>query len=132
MSSVSSASSANAAYYASQKNLFSKLDTDENGTHGGVTRIVLKGGEDPGKPKIQVKAKGTNVAPPALPFTQPVTVQLRNSDGICWEAVYAAPATLAEVIDQSVGRALDLFDLSWRPVKRWGRDLGPIASAEEP
>jgi Ca2+-binding EF-hand superfamily protein len=32
MSSVSSASSTNAAYYASQKNLFSKLDTDENGT----------------------------------------------------------------------------------------------------
>jgi Ca2+-binding EF-hand superfamily protein len=32
MSSVSSASSTNAAYYASQKNLFGKLDTDENGT----------------------------------------------------------------------------------------------------
>ena len=32
MSSVSSASSSNVAYYASQKNLFSKLDTDENGS----------------------------------------------------------------------------------------------------
>jgi 4-hydroxy-3-polyprenylbenzoate decarboxylase len=47
-------------------------------------------------------------------------------------AFYAAPATLAEVIDQSVGRALDLFDLSWRPVRRWGQDLGPIAAAEPP
>jgi cysteine-rich repeat protein len=66
---------------------------DKYGTHGGITRIVLKGGEDPGKPKIQVKAKGANVAPPALPIAQPVTVQLRNSDGICWEAVYGAPAS---------------------------------------
>lgn len=32
MSSISSASNANALYIASQKNLFSKLDTDENGT----------------------------------------------------------------------------------------------------
>lgn len=38
-------------------------------------------------------------------------------------AFYAKPATIAEMVDQSVGRALDLFDLSWRPVKRWGEDL---------
>jgi hypothetical protein len=25
--------------------------------------------------------------------TQPVTVQLQNSAGLCWEAVYSAPAT---------------------------------------
>ena len=25
-----------------------------------------------------------------------------------------------------LGRALDLFGLSWRPVKRWGRDVGPV------
>jgi 4-hydroxy-3-polyprenylbenzoate decarboxylase len=30
------------------------------------------------------------------------------------------------MVDQSVGRALDLFGLSWNPVKRWGRDIGPI------
>lgn len=41
-------------------------------------------------------------------------------------AFYAAPQTLADVVDQSVGRALDLFGLAWRPVKRWGRDMGPI------
>ncbi|PZR35388.1 UbiX family flavin prenyltransferase [Caulobacter segnis] len=41
-------------------------------------------------------------------------------------AFYAKPATIAEMVDQSVGRVLDLFDLSWRPVKRWGEDLETI------
>jgi 4-hydroxy-3-polyprenylbenzoate decarboxylase len=41
-------------------------------------------------------------------------------------AFYAKPQSLAEMIDQSVGRALDLFGLDWRPVKRWGEDLDPI------
>ncbi|HET6971339.1 MAG TPA: UbiX family flavin prenyltransferase [Phenylobacterium sp.] len=44
-------------------------------------------------------------------------------------AFYARPQTLAEMVDQSVGRALDLFGLSWAPVKRWGRDVGPIGPA---
>ncbi|MGH6956347.1 MAG: UbiX family flavin prenyltransferase [Caulobacteraceae bacterium] len=43
-------------------------------------------------------------------------------------AFYAHPQSLAEVVDQSVGRALDLFGLSWRPVRRWGRDIGPLAA----
>ena len=41
-------------------------------------------------------------------------------------AFYARPASLEEMVDQSVGRALDLFGLSWTPVKRWGRDVGPL------
>ena len=41
-------------------------------------------------------------------------------------AFYAKPQTIEEMVDQSVGRSLDLFGLSWRPVKRWGRDVGPI------
>ena len=41
-------------------------------------------------------------------------------------AFYAKPATIAEMVDQSVGRVLDLFDLAWRPVKRWGEDLETI------
>ena len=41
-------------------------------------------------------------------------------------AFYAKPASLEEMVDQSVGRALDLFGLSWRPVKRWGLDLKPL------
>jgi 4-hydroxy-3-polyprenylbenzoate decarboxylase len=41
-------------------------------------------------------------------------------------AFYAKPATLQDMVDQSVGRALDLFGLSWTPVKRWGQDIGPL------
>jgi flavin prenyltransferase len=44
-------------------------------------------------------------------------------------AFYAAPQTIAEVVDQAVGRALDLFGLAWTPVKRWGRDIGPAQGA---
>jgi len=41
-------------------------------------------------------------------------------------AFYAKPASLEEMVDQSVGRALDLFGLCWKPVKRWGQDVGPL------
>jgi 4-hydroxy-3-polyprenylbenzoate decarboxylase len=41
-------------------------------------------------------------------------------------AFYAKPESLQDLVDQSVGRALDLFGLSWDQVKRWGRDVGPI------
>ncbi|MBO9547680.1 UbiX family flavin prenyltransferase [Caulobacter sp.] len=46
-------------------------------------------------------------------------------------AFYAKPTTIAEMVDQSVGRALDLFDLSWTPVKRWGEDLPTLAGKGE-
>jgi 4-hydroxy-3-polyprenylbenzoate decarboxylase len=45
-------------------------------------------------------------------------------------ALYAQPQTVQDLIDQSVGRALDLFGLDWGPVRRWGRDVGPIAGDE--
>jgi flavin prenyltransferase len=41
-------------------------------------------------------------------------------------AFYAKPASLEDMVDQSVGRALDLFGLSWKPVRRWGQDVGPL------
>ena len=41
-------------------------------------------------------------------------------------AFYARPKSIEEMVDQSVGRALDLFGLSWKPVKRWGEDLAAI------
>ncbi len=44
-------------------------------------------------------------------------------------ALYAEPQTVEELVDQSVGRALDLFGLSWGAVRRWGRDVGPIADS---
>ncbi len=45
-------------------------------------------------------------------------------------AFYAGPQSVDQLVDQSVGRALDLFGLDWSPVKRWGRDIGPIAEGE--
>lgn len=41
-------------------------------------------------------------------------------------AFYAKPQSLEEMVDQSVGRALDLFGLAWKPVRRWGLDVGPV------
>ena len=34
-------------------------------------------------------------------------------------AFYAKPASIEEMVDQSVGRALDLFGLEWASVRRW-------------
>ncbi|MFC7380209.1 UbiX family flavin prenyltransferase [Brevundimonas sp. GCM10030266] len=34
-------------------------------------------------------------------------------------AFYAKPTSIAEMVDQSVGRALDVFGLDWSAVKRW-------------
>lgn len=43
-------------------------------------------------------------------------------------AFYANPKTIEELVDQSVGRALDLFGLNWKPVKRWGETIGPVGA----
>ncbi|OXE36078.1 MAG: 3-octaprenyl-4-hydroxybenzoate carboxy-lyase [Phenylobacterium zucineum] len=42
-------------------------------------------------------------------------------------AFYAKPTTLQDMVDQSVGRVLDLFGLSWNRVQRWGEDVGPLS-----
>ena len=44
-------------------------------------------------------------------------------------AFYAKPRSLEEMVDQSVGRALDLFGLTWKPVRRWGEDIAPLGGA---
>jgi 4-hydroxy-3-polyprenylbenzoate decarboxylase len=38
-------------------------------------------------------------------------------------AFYTAPSTLADMVDQMVGRALDFFGLEWPDTKRWGEDI---------
>jgi len=57
----------------------------------GVAQLILKAGIA-GKAQIRVKGKGANLVIPSLPLAQPVTVQLGNTAGVCWEAVYSAPA----------------------------------------
>ncbi|WP_109261246.1 UbiX family flavin prenyltransferase [Hyphobacterium indicum] len=38
-------------------------------------------------------------------------------------AFYTNPATIDDLVNQSVGRALDMFGLDWTPTRRWGEDL---------
>jgi 4-hydroxy-3-polyprenylbenzoate decarboxylase len=38
-------------------------------------------------------------------------------------AFYAMPHTLEDIVDQTVGRALDFFDHDWPNVKRWGENI---------
>jgi 4-hydroxy-3-polyprenylbenzoate decarboxylase len=38
-------------------------------------------------------------------------------------AFYAEPQSVAEIVNQSVGRALDLFDIEHSLARRWGEDL---------
>jgi 4-hydroxy-3-polyprenylbenzoate decarboxylase len=46
-------------------------------------------------------------------------------------ALYAHPQSIEAMIDQSVGRALDLFGLDWGRVERWGEALAPIEDAAD-
>jgi 4-hydroxy-3-polyprenylbenzoate decarboxylase len=46
-------------------------------------------------------------------------------------AFYTRPASVAEVIDQCVGRALDLFGLKWRSVRRWGEDVAAVEEEQD-
>ena len=62
---------------------------DKNRTPNGVDRMLLKA-DAAGKSKLLVKGRGTNLEMPHLPLTMPVKVQLKNTDGVCWEATYSA------------------------------------------
>jgi len=65
---------------------------DKDGLRNGITRIDLREGLRSGQAKIVVKGKGPGLALPALAsLSSPVTVQLHNSVGACWAAVYTAP-----------------------------------------
>jgi 4-hydroxy-3-polyprenylbenzoate decarboxylase len=46
-------------------------------------------------------------------------------------AFYAKPQSLEDMVDQSVGRALDLFGLSWDLVRRWGEDLPTVSGGSD-
>jgi len=64
---------------------------DRSLTRNGLLAIDLREGVD-GQAKIVVRGKGPNLVLPDLStLTQPVTVQLTNSHGVCWEASYSLP-----------------------------------------
>lgn len=76
---------------------------EPSGSAAGLVKIVLRTGGD-GKAKILVKVKGAHLLVPTpadpnnlLRQDPTVAVQLVNSSGECWEAIYAAPATSVTV-----------------------------------
>ncbi|HXC50972.1 MAG TPA: penicillin acylase family protein [Candidatus Limnocylindrales bacterium] len=65
---------------------------DAAAAHDGVVRIALQGG-DAGSSKIQLQAAGPAADPPSLPVAEadfPLTVELLNSAGHCWQSSYAS------------------------------------------
>jgi hypothetical protein len=83
---------------------------DKDLTPDGVNQLKLREGLVAGKAQIQLKAKGALLDDPALPFGQPVTVQLHNAEsGLCWEAVYSFPAG-KNVAGPPVGQFKDKAD----------------------
>jgi hypothetical protein len=66
---------------------------DKDLTPDGVLILTLKEGAA-SKSKVVLKGKGVNLGmPTSLAIVQPVTVQVSNTLGVCWEATYSAPAT---------------------------------------
>jgi hypothetical protein len=64
--------------------------TDDERTPDGLQQLRLKQGLD-GAASIRVKGGHVLLDTPTPPLGSPVTVQLSNSEGVCWEAVYSAP-----------------------------------------
>jgi hypothetical protein len=64
---------------------------DKDLTPDGIEQLKLKEGAS-GAAQISLKGKGLLLDDPALPVLQPLTVQLLNTNGFCWEAVYSTPA----------------------------------------
>lgn len=59
--------------------------------HGVASAKLVAGAAE--QAKVTVKARGENVPMPPLPLVLPVTVQVQNADGACWEAVYSTAQT---------------------------------------
>jgi len=65
--------------------------------------LALRAGAD-GKAAILARGSGVALDLSPMPVSQPVTVQLKSSDGTCWEATYTAPASAngpAKFVDRS-------------------------------
>ena len=65
---------------------------DKDLTPDGVQKLNLKSGTD-GKAQVKLTVRGANLGLPDLStIAQPVTVQIKNSNGKCWEAIFSAPS----------------------------------------
>jgi len=68
----------------------SRVRTPSGGPRSFVKLDLRQG--PAGKAKIFLRGRGVHLDIDPLPATQPVTVQLKNNDGACWEAIYTVPA----------------------------------------
>jgi len=68
---------------------------DSEGTYDGITKIRLDHGYSRAAQvpthAIKMRGRSPTLAYPTPPFTLPVTVQVRASNGSCWGAVYSTP-----------------------------------------
>lgn len=66
--------------------------SDSTGLPDGLSDLTLRAGDEPGRTRIQLKAKGRALDVPSLAkLATPITVQLSAVDGACWESVFTAP-----------------------------------------
>ena len=63
---------------------------DKDRTPSGVDGLTLDV-HGPADTRIAIKAQGDALQTPALPVTLPVTVELLNAQGTCWQSGYAVP-----------------------------------------
>jgi hypothetical protein len=56
-------------------------------------RLTLRPGLDR-KARILAQVRGVHLGLHPLPIDQPLTIQIKNSNGLCWEAIYSAPAAV--------------------------------------
>jgi hypothetical protein len=61
---------------------------DRRAVRDGLLRLRLKSG-DAGRAAVLVLGRGDDLRVPSLPLVPPLTVQLRPSSGVCWDADYA-------------------------------------------
>ncbi|TMA72273.1 MAG: DUF4215 domain-containing protein [Deltaproteobacteria bacterium] len=76
--------------------------SDPDRTPDGIDKILLASGIT-GKSKVTLKARGANLAPPALPLGLPTRVQLQSSNGGCWEALFSAAGMKKNATDAFKG-----------------------------
>jgi cysteine-rich repeat protein len=77
---------------------------DRDRTPNGLDLLRVRSG-DAGRVSMIAKGKGSSLALPPLPMALPATVQLRTSDGVCWETIFSSTGAVRNDDAQFKGRA---------------------------
>jgi hypothetical protein len=70
---------------------YKSRDRQPNGRPRSSVKLTLRPGPT-GSAKIRLQGRGVHLGLAPLPASQPLTVQLKSSEGQCWDALYSAPA----------------------------------------